>query len=192
MDFEYTRHGSSATHRLAASVSALGAQLPKLQEDDDIENYLTTFERLAQVYRWPREEWAVHLILLLTGKAITLFVAMSPASMMDYVSLKQVVLKKYEISTETYRLRFRALDTSADETPVELFFRIKDLFSKWVRFDASTKMDIMETLVLEQYMRVLLPELRTWVKERNPATAAEAASLMEAYIAARKVSAGTL
>lgn len=91
--------------------------------------------------------------------------------MMDYDSLTQVILKKYEISTEN---RFRALDTPADETPVELFVRIKDLFSKWVRFDASTKMDIMETLVLEQYMRVLLPELRTWVKERNPATAAEA------------------
>lgn len=77
MDFEYTRHGSSATHRLGASASALGVQLPKFQEDDDIENYLTTFERLAQVYRWPREEWAVHLILLLTGKAITAFVAVS-------------------------------------------------------------------------------------------------------------------
>ncbi len=192
MDFEHTRHGSSTTHRLAASASALDARLPKLQEDDDIENYLTTFERLAQVYRWPREEWAVHLIPLLTGKARTAFVAMSPASMMDYDSLKEVILKKYEISTETYRLRFRALDTPADEMPMELYVRIKDLFSKWVRFDASTKKDIMETLVLEQYMRVLFPEIRTWVKERSPVTAAEAASFVEAYIAARKGSAGTL
>ncbi len=54
---------------------------------------------------------------------------MSPASMMDYDSLKEVILKKYEISTETYRLRFRALDTPADETPMELYVRIKDLFS---------------------------------------------------------------
>ncbi len=44
----------------------------------------------------------------------------------------------------------------------------------------------METLVLEQYLRVLYPEVRTWVKERNSSTAAEAATLAEAYIAARK------
>lgn len=111
---------------------------------------------------------------------------------MDYDSFKQVILKKYEISAETCRLRFHALDTPTDEMPVELYVRLKDLFSKWVRFDTTTKTDIMETLVLEQYMRVLFPEIRTWVKERNPVTAAEAASLVEAYIAARKGSSGML
>lgn len=44
----------------------------------------------------------------------------------------------------------------------------------------------METLVLEQYMRVLFPEIRTWVKERNPVSAKEAALLVESYLAARK------
>ncbi len=52
-------------------------------------------------------------------------------------------------------------------------------------------MGLMETLVLEQYMRVLYPEVRTWVKERNPVTAEEAASLVEAYSTARKGSSGT-
>lgn len=41
-------------------------------------------------------------------------------------------------------------------------------------------------------MRVLFPEIRTWVKEINPATAEAAAGLVEAYIAARKGSSGTL
>lgn len=50
----------------------------------------------------------------------------------------------------------------------------------------------METLVLEQYMRVLYPEIHTWVKERNPVTAAEAASFVEAYIVTRKGSSGIL
>uniref|UniRef100_A0A9J7YPB4 SCAN box domain-containing protein n=1 Tax=Cyprinus carpio carpio TaxID=630221 RepID=A0A9J7YPB4_CYPCA len=87
---------------------------------------------------------------------------------------------------ETYRLRFRSLSTPADETPTELYIRLKDLFSKWVHYEQSNKRDIMESLVLEQYLRVLYPEVKTWVKERDPDTAAEAASLVEAYIAARK------
>lgn len=48
-------------------------QEPRMQqlcESDDIEHYLTTFERIAEVCRWPRGDWAIRLIQLLTGKAI--------------------------------------------------------------------------------------------------------------------------
>lgn len=191
MDLERTRYGATSAERSATRGPALVPRLPKLQEDDDIEQYLTTFERMAEVYLWPKEDWAVHLIPLLTGKARSAFVAMSPALSLDYDRVKEVILKKYEISPETYRLRFRSLDTPADESPMELYVRLKDLFSKWVRLETSSKMGLMETLVLEQYMRVLYPEVRTWVKERNPVTAEEAASLVEAYSTARKGSSGT-
>jgi len=164
--------------------------LPKLQDSDDVEHFLTTFERLAEVYRWPREDWAIHLIPLLTGKARSAFVAMAPAFTSDYDKVKEVILKKYEINPETYRLRFRSLSTDTEESPTELYIRLKDLFSKWVQLDVSSKTEIMETLVLEQYMRVLYPEVRIWVKERNPSTAGEAADLVESYIAARKGSSG--
>ncbi len=40
--------------------------------------------------------------------------------------------------------------------------------------------------MLEQYLRVLYPEVRTWVKERNSSTTPEAATIVETYIAARK------
>lgn len=55
----------------------------------------------------------------------------------------------------------------------------------------SSKTEMMGILVLEQYMHVLYPEVKTWVKERNPIIAGEAANLVEAYIAAWKVSSGT-
>lgn len=38
------------------------AVVPKLEENDDIEQYLTTFERLAVAYQWPEVEWAVRLV----------------------------------------------------------------------------------------------------------------------------------
>lgn len=105
---------------------------------------------------------------------------------MDYDLLKEAVLKKYEINSETYRLQFRALETSPEETPQELYVRLKDLFCKWVKYDRSSKEDLLETMVLEQYLRVLYPEVKTWVKEHNPATAAEAARLVENFVAAHR------
>lgn len=96
------------------------------------------------------------------------------------------MLKKYEINSETYRLEFRALETSPEETPHKLYVRLRDLFSKWVKYDRSSKEGLMETMVLEQYRRVLCPEVRTWVKEHNPATAAKVARLVENFVAAHR------
>ncbi len=50
----------------------------------------------------------------------------------------------------------------------------------------ETKRTLWKHLLLEQYLRVLYPDVRTWVKERDPTTGAEAATLVEAYITARK------
>ncbi|KAL2085545.1 hypothetical protein ACEWY4_018865 [Coilia grayii] len=160
--------------------------MAKLEDSDNIDHYLTTYEKLAAACDWPKEDWAIHLIPLLTGKARSAFIAMDPESNLDYDQLKEAILKKYEINAETYRSQFRALETSLDETPQELYIHLKDLFCKWVKYDSSSKEALMETMVLEQYLRVLYPEVRTWVKERTPSTAAEAATLVENFVAAHK------
>ncbi len=186
LDLERTRVSGTTSDGTAARVKDQEPRLARLEDTEDIEHFLTTFERLAEVYQWPRGDWAIRLIPLLTGKARSAFVAMNPSQTQDYDQLKQAILKKYEISTETYRLRFRSLNTPVNESPQELYTRLKDLFCKWVQFNKSSKDNIMEAIVLEQYLRVLQPEVRTWVKERNPTTAAQAANLVEVYIAARK------
>ncbi len=32
--------------------------MARLEDNDDIEHYLTTFKRLAEVYKLPKEDWA--------------------------------------------------------------------------------------------------------------------------------------
>lgn len=39
--------------------------------------------------------------------------------------------------------------------------------------------DIGEIMIREQFFRMLSPELQLWIGEHNPATAAEAASLVD-------------
>ncbi|XP_063074189.1 uncharacterized protein LOC134464773 [Engraulis encrasicolus] len=186
-----SRDTSSSTPEPPPTVTTVTTEgrppkMAKLEEGDNIEHYLTTFERLATAFGWRRTTWAIHLIPLLTGKARSAFVAMNPNDTTDYDRLKEAVLKKYEINAETYRHQFRALETSTSETPQELYVRLKDLFCKWTDYEKSSKENLMETLVLEQYLRVLYPDVRTWVRERNPKTAAEAATLVESYVAAHR------
>ncbi len=85
---------------------------------------------MAQVCRWPKEEWAVRLVPLLTGKARSAYVLMDFADSEEYEKVKAAILAKYEITADTYHRRFWSMGILQGETPRELYVRLKDLFSK--------------------------------------------------------------
>lgn len=102
----------------------------------------------------------------------------------DYDKVKEAVLAKYEITADTYRRRFGALDIHQDET-LELYIRLKDLFNKWVRPETSSVKDICGLLILEQFLRMVDPDLEVWIRERDPKSAENAARLAEVFLLAR-------
>ena len=160
-------------------------RLLRLNETDDIEHFLITFERIAEACQWPTTDWAVRLVALLTGKARAAYVNMDREESLDYEKVKAAILDKYNINQETYRLQFRATEVREDETPKELYVRLKDVYQKWVQPQQHTKEEIAEVFVLEQFLRMVSPDLQIWIKERNPSSAAEAASLADVFVAAR-------
>lgn len=97
------------------------------QKDEDIENYLLRFERMAKTWAWPEEEWACRLVPLLTGKALEAYTAMDEDQSNSYPALKEALLLKFDISPETYHQRFRSNATPAGESPTETYHRLKDL-----------------------------------------------------------------
>lgn len=112
--------------------------------------------------------------------------AMDIADTSDYDNVKSAVLLKYEISSETYRQQFRTNSIQDGETPRELQGRLKDLYDKWMTPGERTKEDIGDVIVLEQFLKILNPEIRTWIKEHNPSSSRQAAELAETFISARR------
>jgi len=165
-------------------------KLLPLAPDDDIEDFLATFERMAHVCHWPQDEWAVLLVPLLTGKARSAYVMMDINHLDNYSKVKEAILTKYGITPDTYRQRFRSLEMPAGETPGELYAHLKDLFCKWVKPDSSTIQDVTEALVLEQFLWTVNPELEVWIREHNPKSAEEAVRLADVFIPIRKGSRG--
>ncbi len=161
-------------------------KLEKLSVSDDVEHFLITFERMAAVCRWPKEDWAFHLIPLLTGKARAAYVHMDVDDSLDYEELKSAILRKYDINREAYRQRFRSLDVELLESPKELYVRLKELYGKWMQPKSKSVEEIGEVIILEQYLRMLSPELQVWVREHDPQSASQAATLADVFVAARK------
>ena len=91
-------------------------RVEKLTEDDDIEAYLTTFERLTNAYEVKRERWAFKLAPQLAGKAQRAYAAMGTEDASDYDKLKKAILRRYDINEESYRQRFRSATKKRDET----------------------------------------------------------------------------
>lgn len=91
-----------------------------------------------------------------------------------------VILAKYEINAEVYRQRFRDPGIQSTEMPREFHHHLKDLFQKWIKPERRTVEEIIDLLILEQFLRSLSPEVRTWVKEHDPRTGSRAAELVEA------------
>ena len=130
------------------------AKLVKLSEQDDIEAYLTTFERVMRAYEIKEERWAVKLAPYLTGKAQLAYAAMRAEDTGSYRCLKDAILRRYDISEETYRRRFREAVKKEEETVSELTVRLNDLLQKWTK-ECKTVEDIRDMMVQEQLLDAL-------------------------------------
>ncbi|XP_041842519.1 uncharacterized protein LOC121640703 [Melanotaenia boesemani] len=139
-------------------------RLEKLTDNDDIEHFLITFERMALAYRWQKSDWVFRLIPLLTGRARGAYVHMAINDSLDYNKVKAAILSKFDINPETYRQRFRSTEVNSDESPKELYARLKELYGKWIQ----------------------PKELQVWIREQDPGSAVEAARLADIFVAAQK------
>ncbi|XP_062843835.1 disco-interacting protein 2 homolog C isoform X4 [Trichomycterus rosablanca] len=136
--------------------------------------------------RWPKTDWAFHLVPLLDGKARVAYVAMDANEVSDFDKVKEAILRKFEINPETYRQRFRKDMVLKNETPKELYTRLMGLYERWIRPNDKTKEEIGHTIVLEQFLSVIHPELKSWIMERSPTSAQHAIEMAEAFVAARQ------
>ncbi|XP_029409593.1 zinc finger protein with KRAB and SCAN domains 8 isoform X1 [Nannospalax galili] len=80
---------------------------------------------------------------------------------------------------ELFRLRFRQLRYQETLGPREALIQLRALCHQWLRPDLNTKEQILELLVLEQFLTILPEELQTLVKEHQLEDGEEVVTLLE-------------
>uniref|UniRef100_A0A8D2H4Z7 Zinc finger protein 446 n=1 Tax=Urocitellus parryii TaxID=9999 RepID=A0A8D2H4Z7_UROPR len=80
---------------------------------------------------------------------------------------------------EAARLKFRGFCYKEVAGPREALTRLRELCRQWLRPESCSKEQMLELLVLEQFVGTLPPEIQSWVQGQRPGSPEEAVALVE-------------
>ncbi|KAK2489875.1 hypothetical protein MC885_007404 [Smutsia gigantea] len=89
------------------------------------------------------------------------------------------LLKETLHNREIFRRRFRQFGYQETPGPREALRRLQELCYQWLRPEMHTKEQILELLVLEQFLTILPKELQAWVRDHCPVSGEEVVTVLE-------------
>ena len=80
---------------------------------------------------------------------------------------------------ETFYQRFKHFQYHEATGPRDALSQLRVLCCEWLRPELHTKEQILELLVLEQFLTILPEEFQAWVREHHPESGEEAVAVIE-------------
>ncbi|XP_061476023.1 zinc finger protein 586-like [Rhineura floridana] len=86
------------------------------------------------------------------------------------------------VSWEGERQNFRQFCYKEAVGPREVYSQLRDLCRQWLKPERHTKEQILELVILEQFLSILPQEIQSWVMEQGPETCIKAVALAESFL----------
>ena len=163
--------------------------VPPFQEKE-VDKYFLHFEKVAENLNWPKEHWTLLLQSVLIGKAREIYTQLGVEQSHHYETVKELILKGYELVPEAYRQKFRNCKKDSNQTHVEFARNKEQLFDRWC---CSKKIDqnydkLRQLMLVEEFKRCIQSDVKTFLDEKQVETLEEAARLADDYYLTHKVS----
>ena len=148
------------------------AKAPKLSSfvdgKDDLDAYLQRFERFAATDKWEKTGWASKLSALLSGRALEVYSRLSEEAAQDYDRVKLALMKRYDLTEDGYRRKFRASKPEVDESPEQFIVRLDTYLVRWLELlNTERSFEGLKDLIVKEQFIVSSPkELAIHLRER--------------------------
>ncbi|XP_061475598.1 zinc finger protein 436-like isoform X2 [Rhineura floridana] len=153
-------------------------QPPHYALGEDTKYFQTAFKGGVDAGRWPKVECMAQTPPGLGGDDDKAY----KASRDSPVKVKEEVLDEDPVNVEMRRQRFRLFCYEEAEGPREVCNKLWELCHQWLRPETHSKEQILEFLILEQFLTVLPPEMQSWVRDHGPETCTRAVALAERFL----------
>ncbi|XP_053146007.1 zinc finger protein 436-like isoform X2 [Hemicordylus capensis] len=154
---------------------------PQLQCGNDA-NVLSLISLEGEAEIHPRAEAAAQTSLGLNGEVKKTFKSLGAADGMGCKVTEEHGVAEDDISAQIQRKRFRHFRYRETEGPREVCSHLRELCSRWLKPEKCTKEQMLELVILEQFLAILPQELQSWVEEGSPETCAQAVALAEDFL----------
>ena len=165
------------------------AKAPKLPSfvdgKDDLDAYLQRFERFATTAKWEKTGWASKLSALLSGRALEVYSRLSEEAAQDYDRVKLALMKRYDLTEDGYRRKFRASKPEVDESPEQFIVRLDRYLLRWLELSNTDKSfeGLKDLIVKEQFIDSCPNE--SAIRERGPESLVQIAKIADQYLEAQ-------
>ncbi|XP_063615959.1 uncharacterized protein LOC134789212, partial [Penaeus indicus] len=156
--------------------------------NDDIDDFLRRFEKLAGLQGWDPNDYHVYLGSLLGGKALQIYVSLPDDVLKDYRQLKDALLKAYNVDADSYRKKFKESKAGEDETYVQLITRMTQYLDHWlIMSDVEREYNsLFDFLIRDQLLSNCPLDLRIFLKERTFVSTVEMAQAADRFRCAHR------
>ena len=139
--------------------------VPPFQEKE-VDKYFLHFEKVAENLNWPKEHWTLLLQSVLIGKAREIYIQLGVEQSQHYETVKELILKGYELVPEAYRQKFRNCKKDSNQTHVEFARNKEQLFDRWC---CSKKIDqnydkLRQLVLVEEFKRCIQSDAKNKLK----------------------------
>lgn len=154
----------------------------------DITLYLVNFERTCTRAALAEETWSQRLLTLLPNEAADVIARMPDEDARDYNKVKLQLRRRYSLSTDALRMKFRNTRRSQGESFSEFAYKSMSLLEEWLKSANAyeNKQRLIEVFALEQFYASIPEQMRLWIQDKsNVETLQTAASLADEYCSRR-------
>lgn len=139
----------------------LDAQLPWMKEDEDVQQYLHSFEERMRTLEIPSMRWLSNLKSLLSGWAKGVIREMDKEDAQSYPKVKKALLKSYDNAQSSLATRALCPERKSGQSPGDFIAQVHRAWDYWTEELSGKEINTQGTIVVIEptYATIPVPRL---------------------------------